>query len=83
MHRHLHHEPMARNHQEYARNRKAYGEWNYATNPEGLNRFFREGIERMKGTEDVVTIGMRGDGDAPWAARKARITSTRRSSRRT
>lgn len=59
-----HHEPMARNHQEYARNRKAYGEWNYATNPEGLNRFFREGIERMKGTEDVVTIGMRGDGDA-------------------
>lgn len=59
-----HHEPMARNHQEYARNRKEYGAWNYATNPEGLNRFFREGIERMKGTEDVVTIGMRGDGDA-------------------
>ena len=59
-----HHEPMARNHQEYARNREKYGAWNYATNPEGLNRFFREGIERMKGTEDVVTIGMRGDGDA-------------------
>ena len=59
-----HHEPMARNHQEYARDREKYGEWNYATNPEGLNRFFKEGIERMKGTEDVVTIGMRGDGDA-------------------
>ena len=59
-----HHEPMARNHQEYARNRDKYGAWNYATNPEGLNRFFREGIERMKGTRDVVTIGMRGDGDA-------------------
>ena len=61
-----HHEPMARNHQEYARNREKYGAWNYATNPEGLNlnRFFREGIERMKGTRDVVTIGMRGDGDA-------------------
>ena len=37
--------------------------WNYATNKENLDRFFREGIERMKGTDDIVTIGMRGDGD--------------------
>ena len=58
-----HHEPMARNHQEYARNRKGWGAWNYATNKENLDRFFREGIERMKGTDDIVTIGMRGDGD--------------------
>ena len=59
-----HHEPMARNHQEYARNRKEWGAWNYETNKEKLDQFFREGIERMKGTEDIVTIGMRGDGDA-------------------
>ena len=58
-----HHEPMARNHQEWSRKRKEYGEWNYQTNKETLDRFFREGIERMKNTEDVVTIGMRGDGD--------------------
>lgn len=58
-----HHEPMARNHQEYARNRGKYGAWNYSTNQKSLDAFFREGIERMKGTEDVVTIGMRGDGD--------------------
>jgi len=58
-----HHEPMARNHQEYARNRQAWGAWNYQTNQTKLDQFFREGIERMKGTEDVVTIGMRGDGD--------------------
>ena len=58
-----HHEPMARNHQEYARNRKAWGAWNYATNKSNLDRFFREGIERMKETDDIVTIGMRGDGD--------------------
>ncbi len=58
-----HHEPMARNHQEYARKRQEWGPWNYATNKENLDRFFREGIERMKGTEDMVTIGMRGDGD--------------------
>ena len=58
-----HHEPMARNHQEYARDRKGWGAWNYATNKQNLDRFFREGIERMKGTDDIVTIGMRGDGD--------------------
>ena len=58
-----HHEPMARNHQEYARNRKEWGAWNYQKNKQNLDRFFREGIERMKGTDDIVTIGMRGDGD--------------------
>ena len=58
-----HHEPMARNHQEYARHRNEWGPWNYQKNKENLDRFFREGIERMKGTDDVVTIGMRGDGD--------------------
>ena len=57
------HEPMARNHQEYARHRKEWGPWNYQKNKENLDRFFREGIERMKGTDDIVTIGMRGDGD--------------------
>ena len=58
-----HHEPMARNHQEYARHRKEWGAWNYQMNQTKLDQFFREGIERMKGTEDIVTIGMRGDGD--------------------
>ena len=58
-----HHEPMARNHQEYARDRKGWGAWNYTTNKQNLDRFFREGIERMKGTDDIITIGMRGDGD--------------------
>ena len=58
-----HHEPMARNHQEWARHRREYGAWNYDTNQQVLDRFFREGIERMKHTDDIVTIGMRGDGD--------------------
>ena len=58
-----HHEPMARNHQEYARHRNDWGAWNYQTNKDNLDRFFREGIERMNGTDDIVTIGMRGDGD--------------------
>ena len=58
-----HHEPMARNHQEYARRRKEIGAWNYRTNKDALDKFFAEGVRRMKATEDVVTIGMRGDGD--------------------
>lgn len=58
-----HHEPMGRNHQEWARNRGKYGKWNYAGNKETIDRFFREGIERAKDTEDIITIGMRGDGD--------------------
>jgi len=63
-----HHEPMARNHQEYARRRNEWGAWNYQTNKENLDRFFQEGIERMKGTDDIVTIGMRGDGDEAMSA---------------
>lgn len=63
-----HHEPMARNHQEWARNPKAYGGvWDYTKNKEELQRFFREGIERSKDNEDLITIGMRGDGDAALA----------------
>jgi hypothetical protein len=58
-----HHEPMARNHQEWTRKRKEHGVWNYASNQKVIDQFFRDGIDRMKHTEDIVTIGMRGDGD--------------------
>lgn len=56
-----HHEPMARNHQEWARNRQ--GAWDYESNQEVIDKFFREGIRRAKSNEDLITIGMRGDGD--------------------
>lgn len=58
-----HHEPMGRSHKEWVRNQDKYGPWNYNTNQKGLDVFFAEGIKRMKDTEDLVTIGMRGDGD--------------------
>ncbi|MER3376296.1 MAG: glycosyl hydrolase 115 family protein [Allomuricauda sp.] len=56
-----HHEPMMRAHDEWSR----YGEgaWNYETNKEKLQEFWRKGIERMGDHESVVTLGMRGDGD--------------------
>ena len=63
-----HHEPMARNHQEWARKRGEYGAWNYATNKKVIDKFFTEGIERAKNTEDLITIGMRGDGDEAMSA---------------
>lgn len=56
-----HHEPMDRSQQEWKR--FGTGEWNYTSNPEGLNDFWRKGIENMGTTETLVTIGMRGDGD--------------------
>lgn len=57
-----HHEPMAKAHKEWTRD-KAHGAWNYDTNKEELDGFWKSGVERMKSTEDVVTIGMRGNGD--------------------
>ena len=65
-----HHEPMARNHQEWARHRSEYGEWNYVTNQGVIDNFFREGMRRAKDTEDLITIGMRGDGDTAMGAKE-------------
>jgi len=60
-----HHEPMMRAHKEWTSRRDHYGngQWNYATNGEALRKFFREGIARNKSYENLVTVGMRGDGD--------------------
>src|SRR5690606_34586957 len=44
--------------------------WNYNTNQEVIDEFFREGIERVAGTNDLVTIGMRGDGDTPMGGKE-------------
>lgn len=58
-----HHEPMMRAHKEYTRRRDSVGPWDYSTNPANIEQFFREGMERNKDYENIVTIGMRGDGD--------------------
>lgn len=34
-----HHEPMARNHQEWVRKRSEYGAWDYASNQQVIDRF--------------------------------------------
>lgn len=62
-----HHEPLMRAQQEWTKRKRTVGngEWNYATNREGLTNFWREGIARNKAYENLYTIGMRGDGDEP------------------
>ncbi|MBN1397971.1 MAG: glycosyl hydrolase 115 family protein [Bacteroidetes bacterium] len=56
-----HHEPMTRAHNEWGLFNG--GEWNYITNKEKLQEFWRSGTERIGNYETVVTVGMRGDGD--------------------
>ncbi len=58
-----HHEPMMRSHREYLKRKDQVGPWDYATNKERVDQFFREGMERNKAYDNLVTIGMRGDGD--------------------
>lgn len=62
-----HHEPMMRAQKEWGNHRKEYGngEWNYKTNKEGLKKFWEDGLQRNKNYENIVTMGLRGDGDLP------------------
>lgn len=62
-----HHEPMMRAQKEWGNHREEYGngEWNYQTNEEALKDFWRDGMERNKDYENIMTMSMRGDGDIP------------------
>jgi hypothetical protein len=60
-----HHEPMDRAQQEWKR--YGSGAWNYQTNAQVLQDFWRQGIRNMGTKETLVTIGMRGDGDEPMS----------------
>ena len=58
-----HHEPMMRAHKEYTSRRQEIGDWDYATNKKNIDKFFIDGLERNKNFDNLITIGMRGDGD--------------------
>lgn len=58
-----HHEPMMRSHREYLNRKNDVGPWDYNTNKKNLDNFFHEGMSRNKEYDNLVTIGMRGDGD--------------------
>ncbi len=56
-----HHEPLGRAHDEWRR--YGSGPWDYTKNASALNKFWSNGMKRMKSYDKIVTIGMRGDGD--------------------
>lgn len=58
-----HHEPLTRAHDEWKRYKG--GKWNYDQNPEQLRAFWESGLKRVADKEQIITVGMRGDGDEP------------------
>jgi hypothetical protein len=58
-----HHEPLMRAQAEW----RGKGEWNYDTNGAVLREFWAQSLDRTKGFENLQTVGMRGDGDAPMS----------------
>jgi hypothetical protein len=64
-----HHEPLMRAHEEW----KYFGKgqkWNYDSTETGLKDFWKGGMQRAW-NEKIVSIGMRGDGDAPMSRETA------------
>ena len=57
-----HQEPMMRAQAEWDRRHQG-ADWNFATDPAGMEKFWREGIKRNKDYENIITIGMRGRND--------------------
>jgi len=63
-----HQEPMLRAQKEWDRRyERTLGSWNYATHPDVLQEFWREGLRRNRAFESIVTIGLRGANDTPMA----------------
>jgi hypothetical protein len=63
-----HQEPMLRAQEEWDRRYlKTIGHWNYATQPDVLEKFWRDGIRRNRAYESIVTLGLRGANDTPMA----------------
>ncbi len=63
-----HQEPMLRAQKEWDRRyQKKIGSWNYASHPDILEAFWREGIRRNRNYESIITIGLRGANDTPMA----------------
>ena len=61
-----HHEPLMRAHAEWGKYGK--GAWNYATNDAVLRDFWRTSVARTKDFENIMSLGMRGDGDEAMSA---------------
>jgi hypothetical protein len=76
-----HHEPCMRHGEEYSRLRgpsSPYGDaWNYRANPEGIRRFWEDGLKRNAPFEKVITLGMRGERDSAIMGEKSSVADNR------
>ncbi|MFZ5493760.1 MAG: glycosyl hydrolase 115 family protein [Verrucomicrobiota bacterium] len=61
-----HHEPLMRAHAEWGKYGR--GPWDYSKNDAVLREFWRTGVERTKNFENIMSLGMRGDGDEAMSA---------------
>lgn len=62
-----HHEPLCRAGVEWQNQYQQYGDdnaWSFITNADAITKFWRDGLRRSKGLENVITIGMRGENDS-------------------
>ena len=63
-----HQEPMLRAQKEWDRRfSKSLGHWNYAKHSDKLEPFWKEGLQRSRDYEKIVTIGLRGADDTEMA----------------
>jgi hypothetical protein len=62
-----HVEPMMRADKEWSRAGFAANEWNFQTHSNELDKFWRDGLERNKSEENIITIAMRGKTDTPMS----------------
>ena len=53
-----HHEPMSRNQKEF--HDYGHGDWDFDTNRDFLEEFWKYGADRAKNVETLYTVGMRG-----------------------
>jgi len=57
-----HQEAMLRAQKEW--DRRSRQGWNYARDPEGMTKFWTDGLERNKNYESILTMGLRGENDS-------------------
>ncbi len=71
-----HQEPMMRAQMEWDWHlRQQYGNWNFATQPEVMTKFWRDGVEQRKNFENIYTVGLRGENDTAMVQGQAESIS--------
>lgn len=71
-----HHEPLSRAGVEWQNQYKQYSEdssWNFIKNKEAISHFWKDGLERSKDFENIITIGMRGENDSKLLGEEASL----------